>query len=60
MRLHHVQFSIPAGGPRRMLVREDDRAVSLAERDTFPGYLRFHVKDPFGNRVEVLTRAGTT
>ncbi|RKW71224.1 VOC family protein [Galactobacter caseinivorans] len=29
--------------------------VSWAERDTFPGYLRFHATDPFGNRVELLT-----
>jgi catechol 2,3-dioxygenase-like lactoylglutathione lyase family enzyme len=26
----------------------------LGERDTFPGYVRVHVADPFGNRVEVL------
>lgn len=29
--------------------------VSWAERDTFEGYLRFHARDGFGNRVEVMT-----
>ena len=31
--------------------------VSWAERDTLEGYLRFHARDGFGNRVEVLTVA---
>lgn len=29
-------------------------AVDLSERDTFPGYQRFHTVDGAGNRVEVL------
>ncbi|WP_353808113.1 VOC family protein [Agromyces sp. SYSU T00194] len=29
--------------------------VSWSERTTFDGYERFHAKDGFGNRVEVLT-----
>ena len=29
---------------------------SWEERYTFEGYERFHCRDPFGNRVEVLTR----
>lgn len=29
--------------------------LSWAERETFTGYLRFHARDGFGNRVEVLT-----
>lgn len=29
-------------------------AVSWAERDTFDGYVRFHARDGFGNRIEVL------
>lgn len=28
--------------------------VDWSERDTFAGYRRFHVRDPHGNRVEVL------
>lgn len=28
--------------------------LSWAERDTFEGYRRFHARDGFGNRVEVL------
>jgi len=28
--------------------------VSRAERDTFEGHVRFHARDGFGNRVEVL------
>ncbi|HOS93903.1 MAG TPA: VOC family protein [Armatimonadota bacterium] len=28
--------------------------VSWAERSTFAGYERFHCKDPFGNRIEVM------
>lgn len=29
-------------------------AVDLTERDTFPGYQRFHTFDGAGNRVEIL------
>lgn len=29
--------------------------LSWAERETFPGYLRFHARDGFDNRFEVLT-----
>lgn len=29
--------------------------VSWTERHTFEGYERFHCKDPFGNRVEILS-----
>lgn len=29
--------------------------VSWAERDTFEGYVRFHARDGFGNRIEILT-----
>lgn len=29
--------------------------VSWAERDTLEGFVRFHCRDGFGNRVEVLT-----
>lgn len=32
-------------------------AVSWEERYSFEGYERFHTRDPFGNRVEVLTPA---
>ena len=28
--------------------------VDHTERHTFPGYLRCHVRDPHGNRVELL------
>ena len=31
--------------------------VSWAERDTLEGFVRFHCRDGFGNRVEVLTEA---
>jgi hypothetical protein len=31
--------------------------VDERERTTFDGYLRFHVLDPHGNRVEVLERS---
>ena len=29
--------------------------LSWAERDTFEGYLRFHARGGFGNRIEVMT-----
>lgn len=32
-------------------------AVSWAERDTFEGYIRFHARDGFGNRLEIMTPA---
>lgn len=31
--------------------------LSWAERDTFEGYVRFHARDGFGNRVEVMVSA---
>ncbi|GAA1484760.1 hypothetical protein [Brachybacterium fresconis] len=31
--------------------------VPWAERTSFEGYLRFHARDPFGNRLEVLALA---
>lgn len=31
--------------------------VSWEERDTFEGYVRFHTRDGFGNRVEILAVA---
>lgn len=31
--------------------------LSWAERDTFEGHIRFHARDGFGNRIEVMTRA---
>lgn len=31
--------------------------LSWVERDTFEGYFRFHARDGFGNRIEVLTPA---
>lgn len=33
--------------------------LSWAERHTFEGYERFHCRDPFGNRVEVLSPIDT-
>jgi catechol 2,3-dioxygenase-like lactoylglutathione lyase family enzyme len=35
-------------------VRAAGGAVDRSEQDTFDGYRRFHVRDPHGNRVEVL------
>jgi len=31
--------------------------LSWAERDTFEGYVRFHARDGFGNRIEIMTPA---
>lgn len=30
--------------------------VAWAERHSFEGYERFHCRDPFGNRIEILAR----
>jgi catechol 2,3-dioxygenase-like lactoylglutathione lyase family enzyme len=35
-------------------LRDGGVEVDERERETFPGYLRFHAFDPYGNRVEVL------
>jgi catechol 2,3-dioxygenase-like lactoylglutathione lyase family enzyme len=32
--------------------------VDQGQRDTFPGFVRFHTFDPHGNRVEVLAPTG--
>ncbi len=31
--------------------------ISWAERETLEGYVRFHCRDGFGNRVEIFTPA---
>ncbi|WP_417365215.1 VOC family protein [Glutamicibacter arilaitensis] len=31
--------------------------LSWVERETFEGFLRFHVRDGFGNRLEIMTPA---
>ena len=36
-------------------IREQGFEVSWEERHTFEGYERFHCRDPFNNRVEVLS-----
>lgn len=36
-------------------IEQVEGQVSWAERDTFEGFVRFHVRDPFGNRLEVMT-----
>lgn len=38
-------------------IRRGGYELSWVERDTFEGYVRFHARDGFGNRVEVLTPA---
>ncbi|MGO1973296.1 MAG: VOC family protein [Propionibacteriaceae bacterium] len=38
-------------------VAEAGFEVSWAERDSFDGFARFHCRDGFGNRVEVLAEA---
>ena len=38
-------------------VEQGGYEVSWVERTTFPGYERFHCKDPFGNRIEVMAQA---
>lgn len=38
-------------------VEQGNYELSWAERDTFEGYIRFHARDGFGNRIEVMTPA---
>lgn len=37
-----------------------DRLVNLRWDTDLPGYKRFYVSDPFGNRLELLSRTGAT
>jgi len=39
-------------------VESNGFGVDWSERDTFAGYTRFHCRDAFGNRLEVLTPNG--
>lgn len=36
-------------------IQEGGYEISWAERQTFEGYVRFHARDGFGNRLEVMT-----
>ncbi len=38
-------------------IKRGNYEVSWTERDTFEGYIRFHARDGFGNRIEVMTPA---
>lgn len=45
-----------AGEPEATAARIERGGYELSweERDTFEGYVRFHARDGFGNRVEVM------
>lgn len=41
-----------------MRARFEAAGVEIVEDDELPGFRRFYVADPFGNRVEILQAAG--
>jgi len=54
----HPAFVCASLGELEATAERIERAtyeLSWAERDTFEGYVRFHTRDGFGNRVEVMT-----
>ena len=56
MLLHHVQVAMPGGGEdRAAMISAAGFEVFWTERETLEGFLRFHCRDGFGNRVELLT-----
>ena len=50
----HPAFVVDDLDARAASLRRLGFEVDETERETFPGYLRFHTFDPHGNRVEVL------
>lgn len=38
-------------------IEQSGYELSWAERETFEGYIRFHARDGFGNRIEIMTPA---
>ena len=55
-RFDPVAASVPAA--RRYVAARLEAAgfaVDRSERDTFPGYVRFHTFDGHGNRVEIVS-----
>lgn len=38
-------------------IERGEYELSWVERDTFEGYVRFHARDGFGNRIKVMTPA---
>lgn len=36
-------------------IQDGGYEISWAERDTFEGFVRFHARDGFGNRIEIMT-----
>jgi len=36
-------------------IQDGGYEISWEERDTFEGYIRFHTRDGFGNRLEIMT-----
>jgi catechol 2,3-dioxygenase-like lactoylglutathione lyase family enzyme len=60
VRQAHPAFVVDDAGQLEQVARRLTAAgftVDHRERDTFPGFLRFHTGDPHGNRVEVLAPA---
>lgn len=56
----HPAFVVPDRAALDALadrLRAGGYVVDETERTTFPGYLRCHTADPFGNRVELLAPA---
>jgi catechol 2,3-dioxygenase-like lactoylglutathione lyase family enzyme len=53
----HPAFVVDDLAATAAAVRAVGAEVDLTERETFAGFLRFHTRDPHGNRVEVLQRA---
>ena len=54
MRLHHVQVPTPGLEALAARLEEHGCAVDRSQRPNAAGFVRFHVFDPFGNRVEVV------
>ena len=52
----HVAYEVEnLGGIRARLVAA---GIEIVEDEPLPGFERFYVADPFGNRVEILMRLG--
>lgn len=55
----HPALVVDKGRLDELAARLRDRGhpVDDRERTSFPGHLRFHTRDPHGNRVEILSPA---
>ncbi len=54
--IHHIQMEAPPGCEEAARTFYSDILIALTEDEPLPGWSRFYITDPWGNRIELLER----